>query len=64
MIEHYLKEQYDKTHWPFFKSADVFNRFIGELDHDEIRKQLNDLFLSGKVRKRDSVTGNLIELII
>lgn len=63
MVEQYLNEQYSKTKWPFFKSSDVFNQFIGMLEHEEIRSQLNDLYLSGKIRKRDSVTGSLIELI-
>lgn len=56
MLDHLLS-RYNKTKWPFFsvrklKAEGKFNR-----------EEANKLFREGKIRKREGMHGDLIELI-
>lgn len=56
----YLQSAYDISHFPFTRLPEVLNYF-GEA---EAKRQLNELFKDGKIKKRSGCNGILIELII
>lgn len=56
MLE-YLQIEFSKTKWPFFRVIDLIEK--GVFDRDEA----NRLFREGKIRKREGMHGDLIELI-
>jgi hypothetical protein len=57
-VEKYIKEEYNKNHWPFFPAVEIINKF-GKSGRDE----LNKMFLEKKIRPRKGMNGKLIELI-
>jgi len=57
MLKHLLS-QYEKTKWNFFLVTKL--KYIGVWD----RNEANKLAQQGKIRKREGMHGDLIELII
>jgi hypothetical protein len=53
----YLEEYYLNTGWNFLYVIEVKNKF------GECSDELNRLFREGKVRKRNGMNGDLIELV-
>lgn len=58
-ILEYIEEKYRKTKWPFFSFIELQNKF-----GTDTKKQLNKLFLDGKIRKRRYINGVLVEYLI
>ena len=56
MLKHLLSI-YSKTKWPFFLVQDLKN--MGIFDKDEANKLASE----GKIRKREGMHGDLIELM-
>lgn len=57
MLDH-LISQYTKTKWPFFLVRQLQNEGVFN------KEEANILALEGKIRKREGMHGDLIELII
>lgn len=56
MIE-YLQSIYEKTRWPFFLVVDLKSKGIFN------REEANLLITEGKIKKRQGMHGDLIELL-
>ena len=57
-VEKYISDKYLQTKWPFIYALEIINKF-GE----EGRMWLNEMASDGKIRKREGINGNLIEII-
>lgn len=60
MILEYLYLEYSRTKWAYFNLNRVRYKFGGE---EKCRKELNDLFHEGKIKRVDGINGYLIQLL-
>lgn len=63
MVEQYLQAVYNTKKWPFISLIQVFNELKGLQTKEETRAELNELVQAGKIRKREGINGDLIEII-
>lgn len=63
MIEEFLRNRLKKTGWHFIPLVSVINHLKDQKTDEEIRAELNRLFLEKKIVKRAGINSDLIEII-
>ena len=57
----YIYKHFQETKFPFISVMDVYMK--SSQTKEEVRKELNQLFLDGKIRKREGFNFDLIEIL-
>jgi uncharacterized protein YihD (DUF1040 family) len=63
MVEEYLKNQLKETGWHFISLVKLLNDLKQHKPVEDIRSDLNKLFIENKIAKRAGINGDLIEII-
>ncbi len=63
MIEEYLRNELKKSGWHFVPFIPLLNEIKKIATEEEIRAELNRLYLEKKIKKRAGINGDLIEII-